>query len=84
MQWSGLALVRKAIQQGLPVDSALVLVSQQCETLPETLPEVLEQWPVNGLHTHTTPLHLLLPVWQPGKSFRNKALQRVYQACAVQ
>lgn len=41
-----------AEKQGLPVDGALVLVSEQSEALPEALPEVLEQWPVDSLQQH--------------------------------
>jgi hypothetical protein len=32
-----------------PVDSALALVAQQLQALKEPLPEVLEEWPVDGL-----------------------------------
>ena len=34
---------------GSPVDSTLVLVPEQGEALPEALPEILEQRPVNCL-----------------------------------
>ena len=39
---------------GRPVHGALVLVPEQCEALPEALPEVLEQRPVNCLQPHDT------------------------------
>lgn len=39
--------------EAAPVDSALVLVPQQGEALPEALPKVLEQRPINGLCMHT-------------------------------